>query len=660
MEIKNSIKIINFKLKIVVFFSLLLMYGLLLVIPMDLPNSDDMARHIINGREILHGHWQVLYYNVYSYTMPEQRFINHHWLSGVIFYILKSAIGWKGLSFFKIILSLSTFALLFKLALKKANFWLVAVFSLPAIIILAERGSLRPELFSYFFVVLFLYVLFDFEEHPEDNRIYWLIPLQILWVNIHIFFILGPVLVGGVILERLIKLKVGNSRPPADDQEKNIIKKLTTILGILSLACLLNPNGIDGALVPFSIFRNYGIDVSENNPVLFLFRLYPFWSNFSALIIFPSATIFFISFILYFRSKPLNIYKNLSIFYFLGVTATAVGSFFILRLLPFFAIMFLPAVTMYLNSQKDWLFKKWIGRILIVLFLLFCASIYISEFKYFRRDFGFGLGLTAHADDAGDFLKNNGIQGPIFNDYDSGSYLIYKLYPQERVFVDNRPEAFTEDFFKNTYTPIFSDEGVWPNILADNNFNAIFIYRYDHGPNVINFVFRRIADPEWSLVFADSDAIIFLRNDEENRQAIEKFKITQSNVVDRMKYLHNSGNYIDMAAAADNYGLVGRFDLAMQTYFDIVSRWPEIGKVWMVMGELEMNNRNPGSPALALMYLDKAISVGYNTAEAYSWLGKAYLKLGKYDKAREAISKALQINPERTNDREALKDLDNR
>ena len=84
-------------MKTAVFVLLLIFFGSILSYPIDLPNADDMARHIKNGQLILQGHWDILFKNVYSFTLPDQAFVNHHWFSGVIFYLLHLMVGWDGL-----------------------------------------------------------------------------------------------------------------------------------------------------------------------------------------------------------------------------------------------------------------------------------------------------------------------------------------------------------------------------------------------------------------------------------------------------------------------------------------------------------------------------------------------------------------------------------
>ena len=136
--------------KILVFSLVLALYASFLFTKIALPAALDLPRQMKNGEMILHGDFSVLTKNVYSYIEPNQQFANHHWLSGVIFYLLHAAIGYSGMVIFKVIFLLVTFALLFWLTVKKNDFWLVALFSIPTIFILIERTALRPEMFTIF------------------------------------------------------------------------------------------------------------------------------------------------------------------------------------------------------------------------------------------------------------------------------------------------------------------------------------------------------------------------------------------------------------------------------------------------------------------------------------------------------------------------------
>jgi tetratricopeptide (TPR) repeat protein len=637
-------------LKLAVFILIFVFYGSLLVYKITLPFADDMARHIKNGEMILHGQFNVLYQNFYSYTLPGQPFVNHHWLFGVIAYVLHQAIGWDGLIIFKAIVLLSAFVLLFLTAAKKANFWLVAFLSLPTLLILAGRSALRPEIFSYLFIALFLYLLTYLEEHPESKRVFWLIPIQLLWVSLHIYFIIGLALVAGFLLEKIIVNRKNFKKHP-------LVRKLFFLLVALAAVCFINPNGLWGALYPLQIFHNYGINVSENQSISGLLKGVLLWDNISVAIFRPAVLLLALSFFFGFRKKP--------IFYFLASASTAVIGFFLIRTLPFFAFIFLPAVSANFNEPfnkiKDWLKQnspKVAGTLRKAFIFVLMATPFFLIFLNSSGKISIygqpGIGLAPRSLETALFFKVNDLRGPIFNDYDIGSYLIYYLFPQEKVFVDNRPEAYSSSFFKDIYLPVFENEDAWQEVLKKYSFNVIILYQYDATPHVRDFLWRRTRDQDWSLVYTDIYSMIFLRNIPQNQEVIKKFGITPENAAQRLSYLAESPNFADQVSAADAFNLIGREDLGRAEFLKVTAKWPDKGKIWMTMGEWELANNEPSSPVLAMMFLDKAIATGYKTAEAYSFLGAAYARMNEPEKAKETLVKALKINPDRQDAKELL------
>ena len=158
----------------------------------------DLGRHIKNGELIVKGTWDVLYKNYYSYTYPEQPFVNHHWFFGVFCYSIWHFVSFAGLSLVYILLELLTFYLFFRRAKDLSSFWLACAFGLLSIPLLALRIQIRPEGFSMLFCGLFWLLLASHQEgRLKANHLKIILALlQILWVNSHLFFIMGPILIG--------------------------------------------------------------------------------------------------------------------------------------------------------------------------------------------------------------------------------------------------------------------------------------------------------------------------------------------------------------------------------------------------------------------------------------------------------------------------------
>ena len=144
------------------------------------------------------------------------------------------------------------------------------------------------------------------------------------------------------------------------------------------------------------------------------------------------------------------------------------------------------------------------------------------------------------AEDAANFFKAQNLQGPIFNNYDNGGYLVFSLNTNEqgyigpvhmslKPFVDNRPEAYPVSFFQNIYIPAQEDNAQWQQLDSQYHFNSIFFYYGDATPWGQEFLVSRVQDPNWAPVYADSYNIIFLRRDNPaNAAVIKQFEIPKS------------------------------------------------------------------------------------------------------------------------------------
>ncbi|MBP9714925.1 MAG: hypothetical protein KBD52_00315 [Candidatus Pacebacteria bacterium] len=657
-------------IKIGVFVLLLVFFTSYITYQIRLPAAEDLPRLIKNGEMIMAGDFDVITKNVYSATAPDHPFANHHWLSAVFFYGLYKIVGFTGIVILKILFFLFTFSLLFYLATRKANFWLVALFSIPTLIILIGRSAARPEMFSYFFIVLYLYIFYLFEKNPNTKKIFWLIPLQLLWTNMHLFFGVGILLIGGFLFERFV-LNFKHLR-----KDKNTLK-LGIVFIFMVLTIFLTPYGIGGAIHSLRVntSSDFPISSSETQSIKEINNKIPPIDNIP-ITIFPTLAILLgISFLIRYR-RGLS-FKNLALFYLMASIGTVFVALNVIRSLPMFAIIFLLAVSSNLDGffveikekfEKKFPEIKKVFYIILVLVFVFIL-IYITFFaRKIISPYGeLGVGLAPRSHDMGNFFKDNKLKGPIFNDTDIGSYLIYHLYPEEKVFVDNRfGDAYPATFFKNVYQPMAKDEEEWKRLSEIYQINTVIFYQYDAGSGARDFLFRRIYDPLWAWVYADDNAVILVKNIPENKEVIEKFQITKENIRERLSFLELSPRLDDKLGAADLYSLVGFTDFANEIYLKIVSEYPERGKIWMILGTIELTkiDQENSNPSLALVYIQRAIKEGWKTAEAYSYLALAYYRLENIEKAKEAVAKELKIDKDsedakewiRTFEEEKLKD----
>lgn len=455
-------------------------YGSFLTHKINLVTAD-LGRHLKNGEYFFQNHRPPAT-NLYSYTEPDFPTINHHWGAGVIFYLLEQVGGLTLVHLFFIALSLISFFLFFMLAVKRSNLATAALVAIPIVPLLAERTEIRPEMFTYLFAGIFYFILWQYRE--GKLRWQWLLVLpvlEVLWVNTHIYFFLGPIIIGAFLMKWPINRRAA-------------IVFIPTVL-----ATLINPYGLKAVVEPFTILREYGYRIVENQPVWFIEKL----------IRNPNFLIFKIVFAMLVAGFIYAIWKNRRSFnltdLILGILFSAMA-WLQIRNFTIFGLFALPIVAGNIGARTKLL--KFDLAVLLIIFVITISGNLDRFFPYWRE---FGVGLEKDNDAAANFFKARDLKGPIFNNYDIGSYLIYHLYPQEKVFVDNRPEAYSTAFFKNLYVPMQESEERWREADERFGFQAIIFSYHDATPWGQNFLVNRSRDPQWQAAFADGNVVIFLK-----------------------------------------------------------------------------------------------------------------------------------------------------
>ncbi len=530
----NTKNNLEFNDKIAVFFSkywylvlLVLFFSISYITYISLFTAD-LGRHIINGREILSGNTKLLSINYFSFTQTEYPFTNHHWLFGVITAVTEKIAGFSGLTILNMLLNTIAFSLILIFTTKKYQqpyiTFLVGLFVLP---LFTYRTEVRPESFSLFFFALFFAVFSyfstkKFQTKTTLKKILLILPIlvaQVLWTNIHLFFIFGPLISGYYLFETLLT------------KNKKQIPFWITLTLLLFVSTLGNPSFITGALAPFNIFNNYAYRVAENQSSIFMFN-YGINQNYYGYVIALSfASFLFSIFITLKKQSLLNLSKLflLTIFLILGNKINRMSSFLGLIIL----LTTIPFITQFLKytSLKKMLtkiFNQFDENVRLLLFSSFGIFIILGIFLsgiFLPNITSFGTGLSPQGNKAAEFFKQNGLTGPVFNNYDIGGYLVYHLFPQEMMFIDNRPEAYSSDFIENEYLQSLKSEERWQEISQKYNINAIFFYRHDQIDGAQEFLFHRVVDENWIPIYVDHMALIFVKNTEKNSEVIEKFKL---------------------------------------------------------------------------------------------------------------------------------------
>jgi hypothetical protein len=147
----------------------------------------------------------------------------------------------------------------------------------------------------------------------------------------------------------------------------------------------------------------------------------------------------------------------------------------------------------------------------------------VAKFKFKENAFSF------FPRGAANFLKDVDIKGNMFNEYGFGGYLVWRLNPvvwrlnpEKKVFIDGR--ALEKDVFKD-YREIVSLTGSWEEKLKKYNITYIIVPPLYHLGGIPPLVEQLFISDDWTLIYLDHLAMIFLMNNSGNDQIAEEYEI---------------------------------------------------------------------------------------------------------------------------------------
>ncbi len=514
MQNKKTINICIWVLFIIYLFSFLL--------TTSSDFTQDLGRHLKLG-EIIVQTKSVPKTNLFSYTHPDFPFINHHWLSEVIFFLAKR---WMGLNS---LITLKACVICLALCITVASsmsIWGIGVGFIVSPLIL-ERADIRPELFGFLFFSL---LLVQFQKTRKGGNISSFLPfIFLLWVNTHISFVFGLLLLGAICIVA----------------HKN--KRTILIILLCFISLFINPNGILGVLAPFTIFDNYGYSIAENQNMFFLLNKTNSIFIRGYLLLLP---VIFVCVYLLIRQKKYTESSLLSMF--------ALCALYQVRHLPFFvltALVFVPDCFKNVHMHFSQTLKALVRYVFI--FLLFGGIIFFGSgffFELFDINKTFGWGFELADTKVITFLKKNPQKGHIFNNFDIGSYLSFGLYPHTKVFVDGRPEAYPASFFQDVYIPLENEQKKQDLYFTQFDIHTIVVSHTDQTSWAQTFLSRIARDNKWKLIFFDSFFAVFT----DKREATD---IRDTSVF--MRQIENETDFFKLAYYVHFLEVLGRPDVSI-------------------------------------------------------------------------------------------------
>jgi hypothetical protein len=126
---------------------------------------------------------------------------------------------------------------------------------------------------------------------------------------------------------------------------------------------------------------------------------------------------------------------------------------------------------------------------------------------------------------AADFLLAHQIAQPLFNTHEYGGYLIWRLWPHERVFIDGRSlsESVFLDYARILYNHDESGGKDAQALLDQYGVQVIVMNAFEYTSGNLYLLAPALADPHqtaWKLVFQDPAALVFMRQPPPGLQAL--------------------------------------------------------------------------------------------------------------------------------------------
>jgi hypothetical protein len=105
---------------------------------------------------------------------------------------------------------------------------------------------------------------------------------------------------------------------------------------------------------------------------------------------------------------------------------------------------------------------------------------------------------------AADWLESHPQKGNMFNDFNWGGYLLFKLWPENKVFIDSQSDFYGEELTRQ-YAAILGGEGNWDKTLSQYDVTWIIV------PSKSGLAEAARLSANWQINYQDPLAVIFVR-----------------------------------------------------------------------------------------------------------------------------------------------------
>jgi len=470
----------------------------------------DTGWHIRAGEWML-ANLRVPETDLFSYTMAGKPWYAWEWLWDAAFAWLHQQGGMTAVVLASVLVIAATFAMLFRLVARRCGNVLLAI----GITMLAAAGAslhwlARPHLFTLLFVVIFLSLL-ERARQGHVNALAWLLPLTVLWTNLHGGFFIGVMLTGCYAVGELAAAAV---TPDPSDRRAALARSAPYALAAAGslIVSLLNPYTwhLHAHIVSYLSESYHFENINEFFSISFHH---------------PAALYFEIMIVLAIVAgwRALMRRDFTSVFLLAGWMHLALlGA----RNIPIFMIVAAPVVAAALAELLGDLAQApvaaWVRRAadsfremaaevgemerVPRLHLVSAAALLlvtlISYSPAAPRRFRAEYDTKAYPSKALSLLATPGFAKAVFTNDEWGDYLIYRLHPNTKVFIDGRSDFYGPEFGRK-YLDVMSVKHDWQQSLDRYGVDAVLL------PVDSSLAGTLKESRRWRVAYDDGVAIVF-------------------------------------------------------------------------------------------------------------------------------------------------------
>ncbi len=480
--------------------------GVLVFTPLSMRLLGDagIGWHIRTGQQILATH-AIPRVDSFSSTMAGKPWFAWEWLYDLAVGKLEASFGLNGVVWLTAVVIAAVFAWTFRLLLARGTNVMVAL----VLVLLAVSASMihflaRPHVVSWLFTLAWFWILDSSEREGSDRRV-WVLPLLMLvWVNVHGGFLVGFVLLGFFLLGAAwtwFRAKEGRIEEALQKIAAGKRVRSLFAVGVLSgLVSLANPYG----------WKLYGHVYGYLSNRFLMDHIDEFQSpNFHGIAQKCFLVLLLITMaVLALRGEKLRLSEGLTVLF--AVYAGLYAS----RNIPVSSILLVmvvgplvPATNLFggFSRRMAAVEGRLRGHVWPMLAIVATLSIAANGGRV-----GSAVWMDARFDskrmpvDAVNFLEQQRLDGPVLSTDSWGGYLIYRLYPDTQVVVDDRHDLYGEEFFKS-YLKMVRVEAGWEGFLLEHESSCLLLPSESALANVVS------ENRGWKRIYGDAVSVVFVR-----------------------------------------------------------------------------------------------------------------------------------------------------